>query len=362
MGATVNILVLGAAYGLLPAVRLGLANHRVTVVCRQNERAMLAQHGATLEFRRRDGRQGLVLHMPACEGRASEPGQLGLVSPEISVEGFDLVFLAMGEPQYAAPEIAELMGAIAEAKLPVVSLMNLLPPAFLRRLEGLDVTRLKPAYRAWDVWEMFDPSRFTAASPDAQAVRLSPDQPNRLTVTLASNFKVAPFERPEDQRLLEIAAASLQRHAPGDVHVPAQIVAHGSLAIPFAKWPMLIAGNCRCLTADGTMISISDAVRGDLDESRKVYELVARVIRDVGATSEDVVPFASYAAAAKQLTQASSLARALASGAHMVERIDLMVLLTAKALGLPTDRIEEVAAIIQHRVDINAGALAEAVR
>jgi len=34
MGATVNILVLGAAYGLLPAVRLGLANHRVTGLCR----------------------------------------------------------------------------------------------------------------------------------------------------------------------------------------------------------------------------------------------------------------------------------------------------------------------------------------
>lgn len=353
MKESLDILVLGAAYGLLPSIRLGLAGHRVTVVCREHERKALADEGARATFHRRDGKEGRTLGLPAARGRASVPGTLGLVGPETSPAGFDLVLLAMGEPQFAAPEVAALMAAIADAESPVVTLMNLLPPCFLRRLERFDVEALRAAYRAWDVWQRLDPDRVTAASPDAQAVRLSPDQPHHLTVTLASNFKVAPFERPADQAVLEAVASSLARLAPDDPYAPARIVAHGSVAIPLSKWPMLITGNCRCLDADGAIVSIAAAVRGDLEESRAIYEAVTRIVVEAGMAREDVVPFASYAAAARQLDQPSSLARALASGAHIVERIDLMVLLAARALGLPSAQIAGVCAGIQQRIDLN---------
>ncbi len=356
MTDSLNILVLGAAYGLLPATRLGLAGHRVTVVCRETERRALAGQGAAVELRRRDGKAGPILRLPAAQGRAARPGTLGLVGPEIAPDGFDMVLLAMGEPQFADAGIAALAEAVADAELPVVTLMNLLPPCFLRRLARFDVGALRPVYAAWDVWQRFDPDRVTAASPDAQGVRLSPDRLHQLTVTLASNFKVAPFGLAADQALLEAVAQSVARPGPDGAFAPARIVAHGSLAIPLSKWPMLIAGNCRCLNADGSIVPISAAVRDNPEASLRIYEAVTQVILAAGASKDDVVPFASYAAAARQLTLPSSLARALASGARAVERIDLMVLLTARALGLPAAQIAQVSATIQKQIDRNGRA------
>ncbi len=353
MTRQLSILVLGASYGLLAAVRLCLANHHVTVVCRESEQLALSERGATVQLQRRDGADGRRLHVPAAPGFANAVGRLGLVTPGIAPDGFDLVFLAMGEPQYADPAISTLMTAIADADLPVISMMNLLPPSFLRRLPRLDVDGLKSAYSAWDVWQRFDPNRITAASPDAQAVRTDADRPDLLTVTLASNLKVAPFHNPADQDLLRIIDESAAKLHPGDVPAPARIVAHPSLTVPLSKWPMLITGNCRCLRSNGDLISISEAVRGNLEDSRRIYELVSRVVLAAGAPETDIVPFAAYSAAARHLTRPSSLARALSAGAKTVERIDLMVLHAAHSLGVPCHTIAEVSDSIQKHCETN---------
>jgi hypothetical protein len=354
MSEPVNILVLGAAYGLLPAARLSLGGHRVTVVCGADERQALATHGASITLQRRDGKAGRILHVPAAFGRANSPGVLGLTSPVNSPDGFDLVFLAMSEPHYADAAIAKLMGQVADLGLPTVALMNLLPACFLRRLGRLDVDALRPAYAAWDVWHRFDPRRVTAASPDAQAVRLQPERPDLLTVTLASNFKVAPFDDRTNQSLLEAVAASTERVEPDAIAAPARIVAQDSLGVPLSKWPMLITGNCRCLSADGSLSSIAAAVHAQIDDSREIYENVARISMAAGASARDIVPFGTYAAAARQLSRPSSLARAVAGGAYIVERIDLMILHAAEALSLPSDVIAEVSHNIDRMVRRNA--------
>lgn len=359
MTRQLDILVLGANYGLLAAVRLCLANHRVTVVCREGERAALSDRGATVRLQRRDGAEGRTLHVPAAQGRAGMPGTLGLVSPRIAPDGFDLVFAAMGEPQYADPEIAALMAAIADADLPVISLMNLLPPCFLSRLQTLDMEALMPAYSAWNVWRRFDPRRITAASPDAQAVRPAADRPDVLNVTLASNLKVAPFHDPADQDLLRIIEASVVRLHPDDLPAPARIVAHASLTVPLSKWPMLITGNCRCLLPDGRVIPISAAVRDNMEDSRRVYDLVAQVVLAAGAPETDIVPFALYASAARHLTCPSSLARALSAGARTVERVDLMILHAARSLGVPCADIAIVSECVQAALDRNHSAASE---
>jgi hypothetical protein len=255
---------------------------------------------------------------------------------------FDLIFLAMAEPQFASPEIGGLVDRIAAAGRPVVSLMNLPPASFLRRLGRLDVSTLRPAYAAWEAWDRLDPARVTAASPDAQAVRRNPSRPDHLTVTLASNFKVAPFARSEDQALLERIAADVARFRPSEQPFPVRIMAHTALHVPLAKWPMLMAGNCRCLRADGTIVSIADAVGADLDEARGIYNWVSGLIGGMGAEDRDIVPFGVYAAAARSLVLPSSLARALASGATRVERVDLMVQLAGRALGMSMDAIDAV--------------------
>lgn len=352
-----DILVLGAAYGLLPAVRCCLGGHRVTLVCRQEEREALARQGASVTAQRRDGKPGRLLHAPAAKGRAESAGVLGLVGPDPSPEGFDMVLLAMSEPQYADAQIADLMSRIADLGLPIVSVMNLLPACFLRRLARFDVDALQPAYAAWDVWQRFDPRKVTAASPDAQAVRTRPDRPEELTVTLASNLKVAPFHDPADQAMLVTLAESTARIAPGDVAVPARIVAQDSLGAPLSKWPMLITGNCRCMHPDGTIRSIAEAVHDRIQESGEIYDLVAHIAMAAGASDRDIVPFRTYAAAARQLSRPSSLARALASGAQRVERIDLMILHVARALNQPTGAISKVSRIIESLLARNAARL-----
>ena len=44
---------------------------------------------------------------------------------------------------------------------------------------------------------------------------------------------------------------------------------HDSLFVPLAKWPMLIAGNYRCVRRHD-MIAIRDAVHGELERSRRI--------------------------------------------------------------------------------------------
>jgi hypothetical protein len=41
--------------------------------------------------------------------------------------------------------------------------------------------------------------------------------------------------------------------------------------VPLAKWPMLMAGNYRCIRPE-EMIPIKDAVHTNVDQSRNVYD------------------------------------------------------------------------------------------
>jgi hypothetical protein len=52
------------------------------------------------------------------------------------------------------------------------------------------------------------------------------------------------------------------------------------------------------------------------------------------------VPFAKYAKAAESLLKPSSAARAVASGAPFIERVDLLVKLISHQLGTPNAEID----------------------
>lgn len=345
-----KILILGAAYGLLPALRLVAAGFRVTVVCRPAEQEAMLARGARVEFLRRDGQPGRTLHATAMAG-LPDRGHLGVAGPEIDPRGFDLVFLAMSEPQYAAAEIADLLSRIAAADLPIVSLMNALPPPFLRRLGTADVDRLAPAYAAWDSWQVIPAKRMTAASPDAQAVRRDPAHPEILSVTLASNFKVAPFAEAADQAVLEEVVRAIAACRPDGAPLPARILAHEALHVPLAKWPMLITGNARCLDAEGRLRSIGEAVHDDLARSRDIYSAVCRVVFALGAGEKDLVPFEAYAQAARALSLPSSFGRAIAGGALRVERIDRMVQLAASDRRIPIPGLDEIVVLVDRRLN-----------
>ena len=63
----------------------------------------------------------------------------------------------MQEPQYTNHTIRVLMIKIAEAKLPCLSIMNMPPLPYLKRIPALAEMDLEEAYTNAQAWERFEP-------------------------------------------------------------------------------------------------------------------------------------------------------------------------------------------------------------
>jgi hypothetical protein len=352
-----NILVLGASYGLLPGVKLSLAGHRVTFVSRAGEAIRMRETGLSVRIPLR--RNGKIIELRAAVEAEAAPAVAAFRTPEeVDPANYDIVVLAMQEPQFAAPELVALLGKIGRSGLPCLSIMNLPPPPFMARLGDYPGELFEGVYGSSQAWQGASDLRLTLASPDPQAVRKDPDRPGELTVTLPSNFKAAPFELAEDQALLERLARDMSqlkvKDRDAEVRPPVMLRAHSSLHVPLAKWPMLLAGNCRCLVSEGGIQSIADAVHGDLEASEAIYRLVCDLALSMGASEADLVPFNSYAKAATGLSSPSSAARALAAGATAIERIDLLVLRLLEHHGFGAEAITPIVAEIERRLAENS--------
>jgi hypothetical protein len=120
--------------------------------------------------------------------------------------------------------------------------------------------------------------------------------------------------------------------------------------VPLAKWSMLLTGNYRCITLHEPQ-SIRDAVHKDLKLSRSIYDHVDAVARRLGADPKDQVAFEKYAKAAESLLKPSSAARAVASGAPFIERVDLLVKLISQQLGMPDAEIDRTVGIVDQKLN-----------
>src|SRR5450756_2514209 len=112
----------------------------------------------------------------------------------VNPKDFDLIGLAMQEPQYRSPGVRELLDAVAKSRVPCMSIMNMPPLPYVKSIPGLNYDALKPAYTDPTVWDNFDPACLTLCSPDPQAIRPPDEKVNVLMVTLPTNFKVAKFD------------------------------------------------------------------------------------------------------------------------------------------------------------------------
>ena len=287
MSKKFNILILGASYGSLLASKLLMAGHSVSLVCRRDTADLINREGTRVRMPVK-GREGLV----EIDSRQL-PGKLDAIIPtEVKPEQYDLVCLAMQEPQYSAAGVRELMKAIALAKVPCMSIMNMPPLPYLARIPGLDASGLRACFHDASVWEHFEPGLMTLCSPDPQAFRPPEEQPNVLQVGLPTNFKVAAFDNPVHTAMLEqmeadITAARLTVDGEA-LDLPVKLKVHDSIFVPLAKWAMLLTGNYRCVQADG-MRAIKDAVHGDLEQSRQVYEWVVGLCVQLGASRDDKI-------------------------------------------------------------------------
>ena len=351
---THSILILGASYGSLFGTKLLMAGHRVSLVCTRPTADLVNRDGTRVRFPVKGGEPPLEIASRAL------PGDLSACTPDDADPGlFDLIVLGMQEAHYGAPGVRELMARIARARKPCLAIMNMPPLPYLRRIPGLSTKPLQHCYADPAVWEGFDPALVTLASPDPQAFRPAGEPKNVLQVGLATNFKAARFESEEPTALLRKLEADIEqaRFPSGheEVPVPVKLKVHDSIYVPLAKWPMLIAGNYRCIRRND-MIAIAQAVHGDVEESRRVYDWVARLCTGLGAQAEDLVPFEKYAKAAEGLGKPSSAARALFGGAEHIERVDRLVWRIAQQRGLQSETLHEIVARVDERLAKNRSA------
>ncbi len=349
-----DILILGASYGSLFSTKLLMAGQHVSLVCTRPTAELITREGTLVRFPIK-GRESLL-------DIASKklPGSLSATTPdEVDPTEFDLVVLAMQEAQYGSPGVRELMGRVARAGVPCLAIMNMPPLPYLKRIPGLRTETVESCYTDPRVWDGFDPALTTLASPDPQAFR-PPDQPkNVLQVGLPTNFKAARFGAAEPTALLRHLEADIEaaRFDTGDdlIEIPVKLKVHDSLFVPLAKWPMLIAGNYRCVRLDG-MIPIQEAVHANQGKSREIYDWVWKLCTGLGAKDADMVPFERYAKAAEGLAKPSSAARALFGGAEHIERVDCLVRQIARQQGLQSDTLDEIVTLVDEHLAKNRAA------
>src|SRR5712691_3301615 len=161
MGTKYKILIMGASYGSLLGTKLALAGHSTHLICLPAEADLINKEGAIVRMPVK-GRDALVeINSKKLPGKMTAGGTAGVKPPD-----YDLVALAMQEPQYRSPGVRELLAAVAKAKVPCMSIMNMPPLPYLKRIPGLNADACRSCYTDASVWDAFDPKLMTLCSPD----------------------------------------------------------------------------------------------------------------------------------------------------------------------------------------------------
>ncbi|MEP0943003.1 MAG: hypothetical protein ABJH63_21150 [Rhizobiaceae bacterium] len=342
-----KILILGASYGSLLSTKLLMAGHDVTLVCLPEEAELINSEGTFVRITLRGEDEPRII------ASKDQPGTVNACTPdEADPAAYDLIAMAMQEPQYGADSVRSLLGRIAGSQKPCLSIMNMPPLPYLRRIPGLDTDLLSPCFADPSVWDGFNPDVFSLCSPDPQAYRPPEEKLNFLHVGLPTNFKAAAFADDGNTQILRELEADIAAVRLDGKDVPVKLRVHDSLFVPLAKWSMLLTGNYRAITADGPR-AIREAVHSDLEMSQEIYHWVDALAREIGADPADQVPFEKYANAALGLLNPSSAARAVFAGAKQIERVDKLVQLIGQQHGKSLKAIDDNIVIVDAKLADN---------
>ena len=197
MPATYNILLMGASYGSLLASKLLFGGHSIHLVCLPAEADLINAEGFKVRLPVRGRKDPVLLESRKLPGKVTAGPATG-----VDPKKYDLIGLCMQEPQYRSPGVRELLDAVAKSRVPCMSIMNMPPLPYVKRIPGLNYDALKPAYTDPSVWDSFDPATITLNSPDPQAIRPPDEKANFLLVTLPTNFKCAKFDDEKSTAIL----------------------------------------------------------------------------------------------------------------------------------------------------------------
>ena len=347
-----RVLILGASYGSLLSTKLLMAGHDVTLVCRDVTANLINTEGTIVRLKLKDENEPRLIRS------ADLVGSVDAVTPDkANPADYELVCLAMQEPQYSSGSVKELMKRVAASRTPCLSIMNMPPLAYLKRIESLANVDLNSAYDDPSVWNDFEPGLISLCSPDPQAFRPPEEKANFLHVGLPTNFKAAIFADDQHNAMLRQLESDILAVKLEEKDVPVKLRVFDSLFVPMAKWSMLLTGNYRCVTA-GAAIPIQEAVHGNIDESREMYAWVDKLAQKLGADAADQVPFDKYANAAKNLLKPSSAARAIDAGAVKIERVDKLVQLIGASVGMQSDTVDDIVRTVDAKLNASVSNVA----
>ena len=127
--ATHKVLIMGASYGSLLATKLLFAGHEVTLICLPAEVEAINSDGIRVRMPIKGRSAPVEINSRKLPGKVTAAGPAG-----INPADYDLVALAMQEPQYRSPGVRELLDAVAKSGKPCMSIMNMPPLPYLKRI------------------------------------------------------------------------------------------------------------------------------------------------------------------------------------------------------------------------------------
>ncbi|MFY9692501.1 MAG: hypothetical protein WAK35_02025, partial [Xanthobacteraceae bacterium] len=161
MPATYKILLMGASYGSLLASKLLFGGHSIHLVCLPAEADLINAEGFKVRLPVRGRKDPVLLESRKLPGKVTAGPAAG-----VDPKQYDLVGLCMQEPQYRSAGVRELLDAVGKSHVPCMSIMNMPPLPYIKRISGLDYKALEPAYTDPRVWDSVDPKKITLNSPD----------------------------------------------------------------------------------------------------------------------------------------------------------------------------------------------------
>jgi hypothetical protein len=220
----------------------------------------------------------------------------------------------MPEFVYDEPRIKEILKILVKKKIPMISLMNLPPYQYLKKINFF--IDMKKTYNKNFLMNI--PSKnLTHASTEPQIKR----KKNIIFLNHAGTLRISKFSSKKNNLALNEAISSFNSITKNSI--PLKIKIYDSLWVSLNKLPMLMTGNYRCF--DGKKYySIRKAVNNNKTLSKKIYDLVVQCLILTGAKKNNFIPFNIYLKSTKTLNQISSVARNVKNKIN-IERVDVLV-------------------------------------
>ncbi len=134
-----NILILGAAYGSLLASKMLFGGHKIHHICLPAEADLINAEGFRVRLPVKGRKDPVVLDSTKLPGKVTAGPATG-----VNPKDYDLIGLAMQEPQYRSPGVRELLDAVAKSRVPTMSIMNMPPLPYVKRIRASTMRRWSP--------------------------------------------------------------------------------------------------------------------------------------------------------------------------------------------------------------------------